>query len=127
MAHYAFLDENNKVVEVITGKGEDDTNTLPEGFDSWEDWYEDFRGLTCKRTSYNTRANTHTNGGTPFRGNYAGLGYTYDEDNDVFIPPKPYPSWTLSSNWEWEAPVNYPDSVNLHYWNENLGEWEEIT
>jgi len=127
MAHYAFLNENNKVVEVITGKSEDDTDTLPEGFDSWEDWYEDFRGLTCKRTSYNTRANTHTNGGTPFRGNYAGLGYTYDEDNDVFIPPKPYPSWTLNSNWEWEAPVDYPDSDNLHYWNENLGEWEEIT
>ena len=127
MAHYAFLDENNKVVEVITGKGEDDTDTLPEEFDSWEDWYADFEGLTCKRTSYNTRANTHTNGGTPFRGNYAGLGYTYDEDNDVFIPPKPYPSWTLNSNWEWEAPVDYPDSVNLHYWNENLGEWEEIT
>tara|TARA_R100000278_G_scaffold30702_1_gene28331 strand:+ start:288 stop:671 length:384 start_codon:yes stop_codon:yes gene_type:complete len=127
MAHYAFLDENNKVVEVITGKGEDDTDTLPEEFDSWEDWYADFKGLTCKRTSYNTRANTHTNGGTPFRGNYAGLGYTYDEDNDVFIPPKPYPSWTLNSNWEWEAPVDYPDSVNLHYWNENLGEWEEIT
>ena len=100
MAHYAFLNENNKVVEVITGKSEDDADTLPEGFDSWEDWYEDFRGLTCKRTSYNTRVNTHTNGGTPFRGNYAGLGYTYDEDNDVFIPPKPYPSWTLNSNWE---------------------------
>ena len=59
MAHYAFLNENNKVIEVITGKSEDDTDTLPEGFDSWEDWYEDFRGLTCKRTSYNTRANTY--------------------------------------------------------------------
>ncbi len=60
MAHYAFLDENNKVVEVITGKGEDDTDTLPEEFDSWEDWYADFKGLTCKRTSYNTIANTHS-------------------------------------------------------------------
>ena len=62
MAHYAFINENNKVTEVITGKNENDTEDLPNGFDSWEEWYGDFRGQTCKRTSYNTHGNVHTGG-----------------------------------------------------------------
>jgi hypothetical protein len=70
MAHYAFINENNIVTEVIVGKDEDDNTDLPEGFADWEAWYADFRGQTCKRTSYNTIANTHTLDGTPFRGNY---------------------------------------------------------
>ncbi len=76
MAHYAFLNDNNIVTEVIVGKDESDTDTLPEGFDSWEAWYADFRGQTCKRTSYNTVGNSHTLDGTPYRGNYAGIGFT---------------------------------------------------
>ena len=87
MAHYAFLNDNNIVTEVITGVDEDQKDDLPEGFDSWEDWYADFRGQTCKRTSYTTVGNEHTGEGTAYRGNYAGIGYTYDSENDVFYAP----------------------------------------
>ena len=119
MAHYAFLNDNNIVTEVIVGKDEDDNADLPEGFDSWEAWYGDFRGQTCKRTSYNTVGNSHTLEGTPYRGNYAGIGYTYDEDEDAFYPPQPYPSWTLSDDYVWEAPSEYPDDGEAYIWNEN--------
>ena len=85
MAHYAFLDDNNVVTLVIVGRDEDD---LPDGITSWEDYYGERHGQTCLRTSYNTHANQHPNG-TPFRGNYAGPGYTYDAARDAFIPPEP--------------------------------------
>ncbi len=104
MAHYAFLDMNNVVTEVIVGKDEGDTNT------NWEIHYQDFRKQVCKRTSYNTHGGVHSNGGTPFRKNYAGIGYTYDDSRDAFIPPKPYPSWLLiEDSCLWKAPVDYPD------------------
>ena len=119
MAHYAFLNDDNIVTEVIVGKNEDDNEDLPEGFASWEEWYADFRGQTCKRTSYNTFGNSHNLEGTPFRGNYAGIGYTYDEAEDAFYPPQPYPSWTLSDDYVWEAPIAYPDDGELYIWNEN--------
>ena len=120
MAHYAFLDDDNKVIEVITGIDEDNTSKLPEGFSSWEEWYADFKGKTCKKTSYNTSANAHSEDGTPFRGNYAGIGFTYDADNDVFYEPQPYTSWVLSSNWVWEAPIAEPsDADTVSYdWDE---------
>ena len=89
MGHYAFLDEGNIVTEVITGRDEDD---LAEGVTSWEDYYGAFRGQRCLQTSYNTHAGVHANGGTPLRGNYAGIGYSYDEALDAFIPPKPEPT-----------------------------------
>jgi len=96
MAHYAFLDENNIVIEVIVGKDENE-----DGID-WEQWYSDFRGQKCKRTSYNTIANTHVLGGEPYRGNYAGLGYFYNEDLDAFIPPKPNDDYVLDeSTYQW--------------------------
>ena len=118
MAHYAFLDENNIVVEVITGKDESDTSY------DWEEWYGNFRGKTCKRTSYNTRGNININGGIAFRKNYAGIGYTYDNDLDAFIPPKPYDSWTLNRDTcLWEAPVPYPTDGNNHMWNEETLSW----
>ena len=127
MAHYAFINENNIVTEVIVGKHEDDTTDLPEGFADWEAWYADFRGQTCKRTSYNTIANTHTGDGTPFRGNYAGIGFTYDTENDVFYPPQPYPSWVLNeTTWTWDAPVAYPTDGEAYIWNENQGNWELV-
>lgn len=85
MAHYALL-KNNVVRRVIAGRDEDD---LVDGIDSWEDYYGNMHGMTCLRTSYNTIANQHQLGGTPFRGNYAGIGYTYDETRDAFIPPEP--------------------------------------
>ena len=127
MAHYAFLNDNNIVTEVITGVDEDQKDDLPEGFDSWEDWYADFRGQTCKRTSYNTIANEHSGEGTAYRGNYAGIGYNYDSENDVFYAPKPYSKWVLNeTTWTWEAPEEYPDDGKEYIWNDNKGEWEEI-
>jgi hypothetical protein len=83
MAHYAFLDENNIVTEVIVGRDEGELDI------DWEKYYGDFRGQVCKRTSYNTYANTHKSGGTPYRGNYAGIGFYYDANLDAFIPPQP--------------------------------------
>jgi hypothetical protein len=121
MAHYAFLDDNNIVTEVITGRDEDD---LAEGVTSWEDYYGAFRGQRCLQTSYNTYAGQHLNGGTPFRGNYAGIGFTYDEALDVFLAPKPYPSWVLNQDtFLWVAPVTQP-SGNYH-WDEDSGSWVE--
>lgn len=129
MAHYAFIDTTtNLVVEVITGKDEDDTETLPEDFASWEEYYETKRdGLVCKRTSYNTYANNHLNDETPFRGNYAGIGMIYDSENDVFYGQQPYPSWTLNeTTWTWESPVPYPDGENIYEWNEEDQTWDVV-
>lgn len=92
MAHYAFLDNNNIVTEVIVGRDEDD---LIDGVTSWEGYYGAVRGQRCLRTSYNTHQNQHVDGGTPFRGNYAGIGSEYREDLDAFIPPKPGPNFEL--------------------------------
>jgi len=86
MAHYALLNETNIVVDVFVGRDEDD---LAEGVTDWEQYYAP-AGFTCKRTSYNTQGGVHTGGGTPYRKNYAGIGYTYDEARDAFIPPRPY-------------------------------------
>lgn len=120
MAHYAFLDESNIVTEVIVGKDEGE-----KGID-WEVHYGNFRGQVCKRTSYNTQGGVHTSGGTPFRKNYAGIGYTYDATRDAFIPPKPYPSWLLDeTTCLWEAPVPMPDG--LYRWDEAAGEWVEYS
>jgi len=130
MAHYAFINENNIVTEVIVGKDEDDLETLPEGFASWEEWYQDFRKQTCKRTSYNTLGNIHLENGTPFRGNYAGIGFIYDATNDVFVSPEPYNSWVLNeTTWLWEAPVNLPaDNDTVPYeWNEDTQSWDIAT
>lgn len=91
MAHYAQLNSENIVVSVFVGRDEDD---LAEGVTDWEDYYAP-EGFTVKRTSYNTRGNVHITGGIPFRGNYAGIGYTYDENLDAFIPPKPGDDWVL--------------------------------
>ena len=120
MAHYAFLDDNNIVTEVIVGKDEGD------GTD-WEVEYGNFRGQTCKRTSYNTSGNAHSDSGTPFRGNYAGIGYTYDETNDVFYAPKPYDSWVLDqTKWIWKAPVDYPSDGKDYTWNEETTSWDLV-
>ena len=120
MAHYAFLDNSNIVTEVITGKNEND------GDGNWETYYGNFRGKVCKRTSYNTLNNSHKLGGTPFRGNYAGIGFSYDSDNDVFIPPKPYSSWTLDTSiWSWTAPKDKPTD-GLYEWNEDEQEWKKL-
>lgn len=120
MAHYAFLDENNVVTEVITGK--------EEGNFDWEQYYAMQRGQACKRTSYNTVGGVHRNGGTPYRKNYAGVGFTYDPDRDAFIPPKPYASWLLDEQTcLWNPPVAYPDDGNRYTWNEETQTWDEVT
>lgn len=129
MAHYAFIDENNIVVEVITGKDETDTT------EDWEKHYEQFRtNLRCLRTSYNTTGGMHKTNGVSFRKNYAGIGFTYDAQRDAFIPPKPFPSWILNEETcLWEAPVPKPQ-VNLesdqviidYYWDEDTLSWIEI-
>ena len=121
MAHYAFLDENNIVTEVIVGKNEGE-----DGVD-WEVWYGEFRGQVCKRTSYNTIGNVHKNGGTPYRGNYAGIGYTYREDIDAFVPPKPFSSWKLDANVVWQPPIAYPLDENIYSWNETNQAWEVVS
>lgn len=105
MAHYAFLDGNNIVTQVIVGRDEDD---LPEGITDWEVYYGEKMGQRCLRTSYNTIAGQHTGGGTPYRGNYAGIGYSYDETLDAFIPPKPSEDAILDPetfSWVVEEPV----------------------
>ena len=129
MAHYSFLDTNNIVTEVIVGKDEGEENI------DWEVHYGNFRGQVCKRTSYNTSGGQHNNGGTPFRKNYAGIGYTYDEQRDAFIPQKPYASFILNEDTcLWEPPVPYPTDGERYLWNEETLEWiletpepEEVT
>ena len=117
MAHYAFLDENNIVTEVITGKEEGNFN--------WEQQYGSFRGQSCKRTSYNTYGGVHKLGGTPFRKNYAGIGYTYDQTRDAFIAPKPFNSWVLNEDTcLWESPIPYPQDNNKYNWNEQNQSWD---
>jgi hypothetical protein len=111
MAHYAFLDEKNVVTEVITGK---DETELIEGL-SPEEWYGNFRGQTCVRTSYNNN----------IRKQYAGIGYTYDATADVFIAPKPFASWSLDENYDWQAPIDYPADGKLYSWDEANQFWVE--
>jgi hypothetical protein len=111
MAHYAFLDENNIVTEVIVGI---DETELIEGKDP-ETWYGEFRGQVCKRTSYNGN----------IRKNYAGIGFTYDAELDAFIPPKPFESWILNEETAiWEAPIPMPEGA--YTWDEETLSWLEI-
>lgn len=120
MAHYAFLDENNIVTEVIPGI---DESELIEGLHP-EIWYGNFRNQTCKRTSYNTYGGQHIFDEIPFRKNYANIGYIYDEIRDAFIPPQPYPSWRLNEDsCIWYAPVSYPEDGNSYTWDEDSQSW----
>jgi hypothetical protein len=121
MAHYAFLDINNIVTEVITGKNEGE-----DGID-WEQHYGEFRGQTCKRTSYNTCGGVHSSGGTPLRKNYAGIGYTYDAGRDAFIPPKAFASWVLNeTTCLWDAPTPMPTDDKKYSWDEPTTSWVEV-
>ena len=111
MAHYAFLDDNNVVTEVIVGK---DETELIDGLTP-EEWYGNFRGQTCVRTSYNNN----------IRKQYAGVGYTYNETADVFIAPKPFASWSLDANYDWQAPIDYPADGKDYLWDETNQVWVE--
>jgi hypothetical protein len=110
MAHYAFIDENNIVVEVIVGI--DETETI-EGL-SPEEWYGNFRGQVCKRTSYNNN----------IRGLYAGIGYSYNSDEDIFVSPQPFPSWIRSGSL-WDPPTPYPEDDKNYRWDEATISWVE--
>lgn len=111
MAHYAFLDDNNVVTQVIVGT---DETELIEGLDP-ETWYGNFRGQVCKRTSYNAN----------IRKNYAGIGFTYDAQRDAFIPPKPFASWVLNEETcNWKAPVPMPEGNYI--WDEDSVSWLEV-
>ena len=112
MAHYAFLDTNNVVTEVIVGI---DETELIEGL-APETWYGNFRGQVCKRTSYN---------GT-IRKQYCGIGFTYNADADVFVAPQPYPSWTLDANYDWQPPTAKPSTGGPYRWNEEDLEWVAV-
>jgi len=133
MAHFAKLDENNIVTTVnvvhnnellVDGveneqKGIDFLNTFFNTSDNW------------KQTSYNTSSGVHNSGKTPLRKHYAGIGYTYDESRDAFIPPQPYPSWTLNEETcNWESPVPMPsgeEEGTRYNWNEETGGWDLYT
>ena len=131
MAHYAYINKENYVVQVIVGRDD-----IVEGIDDWEEYYgrENF---TVKQTSYNTRGGVHYDPETgepsedqtkALRFNYAGIGFTYDEDRDAFIPPKPFESWVLDEDTcLWVAPLPYPEDGAAYYWNEELFSWELIT
>ena len=117
MAHYAFLNEDNIVTNVIVGTDEEEGKDL-------EQIYADFVGQVCKRTSYNTRGGQHELGGIPFRKNYAGIGYSYDPNRDAFIPPKPYPSWILDEETcLWNPPIPMPIDGSEYTWDESQQAW----
>lgn len=123
MAHYALLDENNIVIEVITGVDENVIQTDLDGTqvggssEAWEEFYATrpwLNATSCKRTSYNNN----------IRKQYAGIGYTYDAVNDVFITPQPYPSWSLNGDFDWQAPTPRPEGIGW-YWDEDSLSWKE--
>ena len=129
MATFAKIGLNNKVIEVLSIHNNEllDANGVEQevnGIDfltkltGWDIW---------KQTSYNTHGGVHSSGGTPLRKNHAGIGYTYDEDRDAFIPKKPYNSWILNeTTCQWEAPVALPDTENRYNWNETTTTWDLI-
>jgi len=134
MAHYALLDNANIVQKVITGVSETDTDNLPEEFASWELFYaNECKFPKCKRTSYNTHANAHSDGGTPFRGNFATIGYTWDSENQIFWPPKPYPSWVKNiAEARWQSPIgDHPNFKSItspeDIWPDNVDNSEMLT
>jgi len=120
VAHYAYLDSDGIVTQVIVGKNED------EGDTDWEAYYG------AVRTSYNTHGGQHANGRTPFRYNYAGIGYTFSDapewaaQGGAFIPPQPYPSWVLNPDTAlWDAPVPMPTDLEAwqYRWDEDTLSW----
>jgi hypothetical protein len=123
MAHYALLDENNIVTNVITGVDENETQTDLDGTvvggssEAWEEFYRTrpwFNAADCKRTSYNGN----------IRKNYAGIGYSYDKARDAFIPPKPFASWILDDDTcRWKAPTPMPNDGVMYSWDEEAGDW----
>jgi hypothetical protein len=127
MAHFVKLNAENYVIFVTVARDEDENNEVEISQET---------GEIYKRTSYNTRGGIHyqADNNTPsldqskaFRKNYAGIGYYYDSIRDAFIPPKPFPSWTLNEETcLWQSPIPYPNDGKFYTWNEEIGNWEEI-
>lgn len=125
MAHYALINKEGIVVDVITGIDENETQVDLDGTvvggssEAWEAFYASrpwFEGLLCRRTSYNSN----------IRKRFAGVGYIYNDRLDAFVPPKPYPSWVLNDEIaDWEPPVPKPDSAGYFEWNEGQQRWED--
>ena len=121
MAHWAEIDEDNIVTRVLV---------VADDKEDGQAFLADELGLggTWKKTSYNTAGGVHTNGGTPFRKNFAGIGFTFDAAKDAFIPPKPFASWTLNATTcLWEAPTPMPTDGKLYVWDEATTSWKEVT
>jgi len=115
MAHFAKLDDKNRVVFVTVGRQEDDGK---------EAELTARTGDVYKQTSYNTRGGVHLLGGVPLRKNFAAVGYIYDDERDAFVPPKPFDSWVLNEETcLWEAPIPMPDDGNRYVWVEELVDW----
>jgi len=132
MASFAKIGLNGKVIEVQSVVNEviHDSNGV-EQESIGIDFLTKLTGYPIwKQTSYNTHGGVHNNNGTPFRKNHAGIGYTYDEDRDAFIPKKPYNSWILNENTcQWEAPIPLPSDASIdkkYQWNEQIQNWEVI-
>ena len=119
MSHFAEIDENNIVIQVLEGD-----DLMPnEGYD----WLVENLSGTWIKTSYNTAGGVHLDGGTPLRKNYASIGYTYDEGRDAFIAPKPYPSWLLDeATCQWQATTSMPTDQNGYQWDEATLSWVEL-
>ena len=129
MASFAKIGLNSKVIEVLSVNNEvlKDSNGVEREELGIQFLNEIYKWPIWKQTSYNTHGGVHNNGGTPFRKNHAGIGYTYDEDRDAFIPKKPYNSWILNEQTcNWESPVAYPTDGQRYNWNEKNLNWELV-
>jgi hypothetical protein len=131
MAHFAKLDKNNIVIQVdvvnnLDIKNENGVEQEQVGINFLHSFYRNPNDV-WKQTSYNTQGGVHLLGGTPFRKNYAGIGYTYDSVRDAFIPTKPYNSWVLNEQTcNWEAPIAYPNDGQMYRWNEETKNWDLV-
>ena len=128
MAHFVEIDDSNIVIKGVVL---DDKDTQDESGNEVESigvkYLSDGFGGIWKKTSYNTHGGVHSLGGTPFRKNYAGIGFTYDAARDAFIEPKPFSSWTLNEETcQWDAPTAMPDDGKVYIWNEGTTSWDEI-
>ena len=127
MAHFAKINSSNIVVQVIVVNDNellvDGTESEAQGINFLNATYK-VDNVNWKQTSYNTHSGVHSEGGTPLRKNYAGIGYTYDASKDAFIPPKPFNSWSLNeTTCQWQAPVAYPDDNKKYRWSEDDTNW----
>ena len=136
MGYFVILDENNYVVKVDTINNSVFTINNIENVNKANDFLNSLFNTNnvYLQTSYNTRGGVHYTNGVPsqdqskaFRKNYAGIGYYYDPIRDAFIPPKPFPSWTLNEeSCLWDSPVPYPNDGKMYTWNEDILNWIEI-